>query len=282
LAPRLAARALEVSQAGLRRAGMSRRFSTAEINRLNADPPDWLVSQRSFGTQAYRFALDPTPAQERALASHCGASRFAYDWGLALVKDRLAQRNRVREAGYRELLDDAQVERLARTVQVPWTLAELRREWNVAKHERAPWWAENSKESYSSGLDALARALRAYSDSKHGRRRGARVGFPRFKRRGRGRVSCRFTTGALGVSSRTRLQLPRIGHVRAHEPATKLAGKLAAGHASVLSATISEQAGRWYCSLTVETQRNDQPASCPDEIVGVDVGIRHLAVLPTG
>jgi hypothetical protein len=107
LAARPAARALGVSQAGLRRAGMSRRFSAAEIDRLGADPPDWLVSQRAFVTQAYRFALDPTPAQERALASHRGASRFAYNWGLALVKDRLDRRERVGAAGYRELLDDA-------------------------------------------------------------------------------------------------------------------------------------------------------------------------------
>ncbi|WP_162231704.1 helix-turn-helix domain-containing protein [Allosalinactinospora lopnorensis] len=30
-------------------------------------------------TQAYRFALDPTPAQERELASHAGAARFAFN-----------------------------------------------------------------------------------------------------------------------------------------------------------------------------------------------------------
>lgn len=29
--------------------------------------------------QAYRFALDPTPAQQRALASHAGAARFAWN-----------------------------------------------------------------------------------------------------------------------------------------------------------------------------------------------------------
>jgi hypothetical protein len=49
-------------------------------------------------TQAYRFALDPTPAQQRALVSDCGASRFAYNWGLRLVKDRLDERERVRDA----------------------------------------------------------------------------------------------------------------------------------------------------------------------------------------
>jgi putative transposase len=231
--------------------------------------------------QAFRFALDPARVQERALASHCGASRFAYNWGLALVKDRLAQRDRVREAAYRDLLDDAEVERLARTVVVPWTLAELRREWNQAKREVAPWWPENSKEAYSSGFDGLARALKGFSDSKAGRRRGERVGFARFKRRGRGRCSCRFTTGALGVSGRTRVKLPRIGHVRTHEPTTKLLRLLEAGAARVLSATVSHEGGRWYCSLTVEVERADAPAVEPDAVVGVDVGVRHLAVLST-
>jgi Helix-turn-helix domain len=42
-------------------------------------------------TQAYRFALDPTPTQRRALASHCGAARVAHNWGLALVKTHLDQ-----------------------------------------------------------------------------------------------------------------------------------------------------------------------------------------------
>ena len=230
-------------------------------------------------TQAYRFALDPTAVQERALGSHCGASRFAYNWGLALVKDRLEQRERVRAAGYRELLSDEEVEGLARGVEVPWTLPALRREWNVAKRDRAPWWAENSKEAYSSGLDALARALKSFSDSRGGRRRGARVGFPRYKGSRGGRRSCRFTTGALGVSSRTRVKLPRIGHVRTHEPTSKLLGMLAAGDARVLSATVRLEGGRWYCSLRIEAERSDARALAPRAIVGVDVGVRHLAVL---
>ncbi|MGH9258552.1 MAG: helix-turn-helix domain-containing protein, partial [Acidimicrobiales bacterium] len=29
--------------------------------------------------QAYRFALDPTPREQGALASHCGAARVAYN-----------------------------------------------------------------------------------------------------------------------------------------------------------------------------------------------------------
>ncbi|MGC4987796.1 helix-turn-helix domain-containing protein [Nocardia salmonicida] len=33
--------------------------------------------------QAYRFALDPTPRQQRVLRSHCGTSRFAFNHMLA-------------------------------------------------------------------------------------------------------------------------------------------------------------------------------------------------------
>jgi hypothetical protein len=38
-------------------------------------------------TQAYRFALEPTPAQERALRSHAGAARLVLD------RDENAARN---------------------------------------------------------------------------------------------------------------------------------------------------------------------------------------------
>jgi putative transposase len=42
--------------------------------------------------QAYRFASDPTPAPARASSAHRGAARFAFSWGLALVKAVMDQR----------------------------------------------------------------------------------------------------------------------------------------------------------------------------------------------
>jgi transposase len=38
--------------------------------------------------QGYRFALDPSPVQERALRSAAGAARFAWNWGLARCIER--------------------------------------------------------------------------------------------------------------------------------------------------------------------------------------------------
>ncbi len=215
-------------------------------------------------TQAYRFALDPTPAQKGKLASHCGARRFAYNWGLALVKARLDERAAGGE------------------VSVAWSLPALRREWNQAKTQVAPWWAENSKEAYSAGLADLARGFEAFWSSKRGKRKGPRVGFPRFKARGRRRESYRYTTGSFGVSSRIRVALPRIGHVRTHEPTVKLARKLSAGQARLLSATVCRENGRWYCSLCCEVRREEEPPVRSGAVVGVDVGIKHLAVLSTG
>jgi putative transposase len=40
--------------------------------------------------QAYRFALDPTSGQVADLRSHCGAQRFAFNWGLANSKEAYA------------------------------------------------------------------------------------------------------------------------------------------------------------------------------------------------
>jgi len=42
--------------------------------------------------RAFLFALDPTDAQAEAFRSHCGAQRFAYNWGLALIGANLDQR----------------------------------------------------------------------------------------------------------------------------------------------------------------------------------------------
>jgi putative transposase len=215
-------------------------------------------------TQAYRFALDPTPRQRRALASHCGAARVAYNWGLGLVEARLQQR------------------RAGEDVEVSWTLPALRREWNRAKGQVAPWWGENSKEAYSSGLDGLARALKNWVDSRAGRRKGRVVKFPRRKKKGRARDACRFTTGQIKVlPDRKHIQLPRIGVLKTHESTRKLARRLEQGSARILAATITRTADRWFVSFTVEVQRAIPEGNGHDTVIGVDVGVRHLATLST-
>jgi putative transposase len=210
--------------------------------------------------QACRFALDPAPGQDAVVRSHCGGQRFAFTWGLALVTAVMEQRKA--EASYG--IPAAEL-----TPSLSWSGYSLRKLWNQAKTTVAPWWAENSKEAYSSGLANLATALGNWHASKTGKRRGPKVRFPRFKGKRHG-LSCRFTTGAFGLAEgdRRQVKLPRIGVVRTHESTRKLARHVARGTARIRSATVSHQSGRWFCSFSVEIERRDPAPSQPDAVVG--------------
>ncbi len=224
--------------------------------------------------QAYKFALDPTPAQVRAFRSHAGAARKAHNTMLAAVKAVLDQRTAERSYGLAE--DEL-------TPSLGWSLPALRKAWNARKEDLAPWWRENSKEAYNTGLDALARGLDAWSTSRTGQRAGKTVGFPRFKT-ARSRRSVRFTTGTIRVETdRHHVTLPRIGRVTTHESTRKLARRIEAGTARILSATLSEDSsGRWHVALQVLVQR---PVKVPahvgfgEPVVGVDVGVKADALL---
>ncbi len=225
--------------------------------------------------RAYRFALDPTPDQEQQLRSHCGAARFAYNHMLALVKANLDQRTA--ESTYD--IPDTEL-----TPALSWSFYSLRNQWNQIKSDVAPWWSENSKEAYANGIANLAAALSNWSTSRAGQRRGRTVRFPRFKTK-RGRPSCRFTTGALGLVERDRrhIRLPKIGIVRTHESTRKLARRVEAGAARIKSATVSFERGRWHVAFSVElaTAHTRRRSGQAGAVVGVDLGITHLAVLST-
>ncbi|GAA4978261.1 helix-turn-helix domain-containing protein [Actinopolymorpha pittospori] len=225
-------------------------------------PDGWVV-------QAYRYALDPTPVQERRFWSHAGGARKAHNTMLGLVRAVMDQR--VAERSYA-------VPEEGLTPTLGWFLPALRREWNARKDSVAPWWGENSKEAYSTGLDALARGLDAWSKSRRGQRAGRAVGFPRFKSK-RSHASVRFTTGTIRVEpDRHHVTLPRLGRLKTHESTRKLARRVEAGTARILSATLAhDSAGRWHVSFQAVLQR---AAGVPghvgrrEPVVGVDVGVK--------
>ncbi|MEO3925902.1 IS607 family element RNA-guided endonuclease TnpB [Micromonosporaceae bacterium B7E4] len=224
--------------------------------------------------QAYRFALDLNPGQERDVLAHAGAARVAHNWALARVKAVMDQRAAERTYGVSE-------DQL--TPAISWSLPALRKAWNAAKQDVAPWWAECSKEAFNTGLDALARGLRNWADSRAGKRAGRPVGFPRFKSRRRTTPSVRFTTGTIRVElDRMHVVLPRLGRLKLHESARKLGRRLDSGTARIMSATVRRDGGRWHVAFCVEVDRAERHPVRPDSTVGVDVGIKHLAVLSTG
>ena len=204
--------------------------------------------------QAYRFALDPTPAQERAIWSHAGAARFGWNWGLAGCKERYEAEGQWYSA------------------------VDLHKLWNAEKRADPVlgWWGQNSKCAYQEAFRDLDRALRDFTKSRKGERKGRGLGFPRFKKRGKCRDSFRFGAGVMRCAGRT-VTLPRLGTLRTHESTRKLARKLDNGTARILPATVTRTAQRWHVSFTVEVDRAiPERHSRPGSAIGVDLGIKTL------
>jgi putative transposase len=223
--------------------------------------------------QAYRFALDPNAGQEASLRSHCGAARMAYNWAVAWVLASWKQRDAEQSYGVPET---------ERTPWRSWSLPALRKIFNQAKYADPrfkDWWAENSKEAYNTGLAAAAAAFDNYAKAKRGKRKGPKMGVPRHKAKHRARLSCRFTTGTIRVEpDRRHVTLPRLGTIRVHENTAKLERRIANGKARILSATVAFDRGRWFVAFQVEVERAKTTPRGPDSTVGIDLGIKHLAV----
>ncbi|HWF71304.1 MAG TPA: helix-turn-helix domain-containing protein, partial [Mycobacterium sp.] len=154
-----------------------------------------------WGVQAFRFTLDPTDDQSRMLARHFGARRKAFNWTVAALK---ADIDAWRGSG---------VETAKPSLRV------LRKRWNTLKDEVCVnaetgqvWWPECSKEAYADGIAGAVDAYWNWQQSRAGKRAGKRVGFPRFKKKGRDQDRVSFTTGAMRIEpDRRHLTLPVIG-----------------------------------------------------------------------
>ncbi len=228
-------------------------------------PDGWMV-------QAFRFTLDPTAEQARALARHFGARRKAFNWTVAALKADI-------EAWHASGLE----------MEKP-SLRALRKRWNTVKDDvcfnaetGAVWWPECSKEAYADGIAGAVDAYWNWQTSRCGKRAGKRVGFPRFKRKGRDADRVCFTTGAMRVEpDRRHLTLPVIGTVRTHENTRRIERLIQAGRARVLAISVRRNGTRVDASVRVMVQRPQQPrVARPDSRAGVDVGVRRLATVAT-
>ena len=188
------------------------------------------------------------------MRSHAGAARFAWNWGLARCKERYEAEGRW------------------------YSGVDLHKLWNAEKKAdpALAWWRENSKCAYQDAFRDLDRALRDYTASKKGDRKGRRLGFPRFKKRGRCKEAFRFGSGVMRCRGAT-VTLPRLGTIRTHESTRKLARRVERGTARILSATVSRTAQRWFVSFTVEVERAvPRRHARPGSAIGIDLGVKTL------
>ena len=202
--------------------------------------------------RGYRAELDLNNGQATLARKHCGASRWAYNYGLRRKMEAYKQ-----------------------GVTTP-SAADLHREINALKQTEIPWAYEVSKCAFQEGLrdldEAFTHFFRKCQLKKVGKWKG-NCGFPKFKSKKKALGSARFT-GSIHVYPDA-VQLPRMGLLRLKEP-----GYLPM-NVKIGSATISEKAGRWYVSICVHEEQAE-PSRATGEAIGVDLGIKTLATLSDG
>lgn len=157
-------------------------------------------------------------------------------------------------------------------------------ERGVREHrDRAGVVAGVLEEAYADGIAGAVDAYWNWQQSRAGRRAGKRVGFPRFKRKGRDADRVCFTTGTMRVEpDRRHLTMPVIGTVRTQENTRRIERLIAKGRARVLAISVRRNGTRLDASVRVVVQRPQQPrAALAGSRVGVDVGVRRLATVAT-
>jgi len=135
----------------------------------------------------------------------------------------------------------------------------LSKKWTL---ERPDWSKEVARGPQTQTILNLGKA---YINFWNGRGRA-----PAFKKKGCGDSFTVDNTKAKTIGRK--ISLPNIGWVKMRE-SLRLAGK-------IMSYTVSQKAGQWHVSIQVEME--DIPVKKNPSRVGVDVGIRNLAVASDG
>jgi putative transposase len=161
------------------------------------------------------------------------------------------------------------------------------------------WRTEVYQQVFEEAAVDCGRALAAWSDSRAGKSKGKRVGFPKFKKKAGAvppfRVRNKHAKGGrspirVGDNERPRsVTLPGIGQIGVHDDTRRLRRMLANGRAKILFATVSHHASRWWVSLNVEAaelhpaHRHPTRDSEDDDSgwVGIDRGLSAFLVAAT-
>lgn len=194
--------------------------------------------------KVYRFQVNPTPAQAEQFYQMAGAKRYVFNWALARRKDHYAEH--------------------AQGLSAKVLSADLTA---VKKQPDTEWLKAVDSQLLQQALKDVDRAFQNFFDK--------RSRFPRFK-------SKRRETPSFRIPQRVKVEngkvyVPKVGWVKVRQSQPV--------DCPTKSATFKRDAtGRWYVTLTAEFEMPEvplQPAE-PQEVVGIDLGLKDFAVLSTG
>lgn len=198
--------------------------------------------------RAHKIRLNPTPEQEEYFRKAAGTRRFVYNLALDLWKFG-------KQVGAAEFGP-----------------MEIKRQINLFKAEQFPWMYEVAKDVFEGAIADLGTALKNYFDWKNGKRNGAKVGFPKYKSKKNKKQSFRLNNDKIKVDGHG-FWVPNLGWVNMAEK-LRFQGK-------IMGAVVSNVSDWWFVSIAVEIEQ-PLPKRFEKQSVGIDVGVKSLAVLSDG
>jgi len=193
----------------------------------------------------HKIELKPNRIQATYFQKACGVARFSYNWALAEWKKQYEQGLKPKES-------------------------ELRKTLNQIKNTEFPWMIEVTKVAPQQAIKNLGTAFKRFFTQQ-----GA---YPKFKKKGI-HEAFRADNGPVNAHENAvllenkKIKLPKIGWVRLTEK-LRFEGR-------IQSVTISKRAGRWFAAVNVDSEKLPHERKNQGS-VGVDLGIKHLAVLSDG
>jgi putative transposase len=198
----------------------------------------------------YNFRVYPTPGQRISLARAFGCARVVYN-------DNLRAREQAHAAGVK--LSDTDLQRLV-----------------VTEAKRAPeraWLADVSSVVLVQACQDARAAYRNWWDSLSGKRKGAKLGKPRFRSRKDNRQAIRFTRNGFSLRPNGRVYAAKVGELK-----VSWSRDLPSDPSSVT--IIKDAGGRYFVSFVVVA--DDQLLPEMETEVGIDLGLATFAVCSDG
>ncbi|MEU1327210.1 RNA-guided endonuclease InsQ/TnpB family protein [Streptomyces microflavus] len=201
----------------------------------------------------YNFRVYPTSGQRAALARTFGCARVVYNDALRIRKD-------------------------AHAAKVPFPRSGELSKTLITQAKRTPeraWLVNAPVGVMQQALRDLDAAYRNFFDSMSGKRKGPKVGEPRFRSKRDNRQVARYTkSDCFRVLPNGKLRLPKVGDV-----SVRWSRKLPSAPSSVT--VIKDAAGRYFVSFVIQTDPSEVLPEADGE-VGIDLGLTHFAVLSDG
>ena len=198
----------------------------------------------------YQYRVYPTPGQQDMLARSFGCARVVFNDALRARQDAYA-------AGVK--LSDTDVQKRV-----------------VTEAKKAPervWLAEVASVVLVQACQDARRAYRNWFDSMSGKRKGRKVGAPRFRSRKDNRQAIRLTRNGFTLRPNRKLYVAKVGELK-----VAWSRDLPSVPSSVT--IIKDSAGRYFASFVVEVDQ--QPLPEVDAEVGIDLGLTTFAVFSDG